>query len=90
MLRCGISNRPQYTPVGDQISLRDFGRLEGKVDQMLSLIQDRGSRLDSLEARMRKVEEGGSYSAGRRSVLTVLLSIVTSAAIALGARFVNY
>lgn len=56
-----------------EVTGRDFGRLEGKVDQLLEIIADRGTQLDSLGERMTRVENRLHYWAGGGTMLGALL-----------------
>jgi hypothetical protein len=50
------------------IDPRDFGRLEGKVDQILDLVKE-------LEPRVRKVEQRQHWYAGAGSVIGLIAGI---------------
>ena len=52
-----------------EVSGRDFGRLESKVDQALEMLRAHKGTHEKLEARVGKLETGHSYAAGRTSVI---------------------
>jgi hypothetical protein len=53
------------------VDARDFGRLEGKVDQVLE-------QQKSINDRLRALELTGAHSSGRQSVINVSVSTVVA------------
>jgi len=58
------------------IDARDFGRMEGKLDQVLEA-QNRHSDEDAtwhaaIDARLRKLEQGNAHASGRSSVFSLI------------------
>ena len=58
--------------MNDSDLARGLGRVEGKIDQMLDLIKERGTRLDGMDARLHSVEKKVWYASGVGAVLGVI------------------
>lgn len=60
------------------IDPRDFGRLEGKVDELLDMMKAGDARHSSLEERVRNGERAIAHAQGRQSVISVIAAAVVS------------
>ena len=63
------------------VSARDFGRLEGKVDALLT-------QTAQIDARLRRLEEGHDRAAGRRSIVSAAVSAVVAFVVAWASKHV--
>jgi len=69
---------------GDAVTIdaRDFGRLEGKVDEIRKLIERGTVKIDDLEERTRELETKQAHAAGRQSIISAAVSMVVAGAVA--------
>ena len=65
---------------------RDFGRLEGKVDSLLTQLTNHSDEdrrwHEQIDARLRRLEENHANAAGRRSLVSAGVSAVVALAVA--------
>jgi len=64
------------------IDARDFGRLEGKVDQLLELHRQVRTDHEELEERTRVIETKQAHAAGRQSIISAAVSMVVAGLVA--------
>ena len=68
------------------VSPRDFGRLEGKVDALLAQLSDHSDEdrqwHAQIDARLRRLEENHAHTAGRRSLVSAGVSAVVAVVVA--------
>lgn len=70
------------------VSPRDFGRLEGKVDELLNLYKAGAEKVADLERRTRANEAAISHGQGRQSVISVISAAFVSIIVGVAGRHI--
>ena len=62
-------------PTSQDDLLLAIGRLEGKLDSIISTIKSQGADIDRMEQRLRKLEQSKSWMLGAAAVIGAVSSV---------------
>ena len=67
--------------MADEVSGRDFGRVEGKLDQLAEMIREHAREVrnshEKIENRLTDLENARNQSIGRHSVLATIAGLIS-------------